>query len=135
MNAWRANRRQLLAGAGAALAGGAFIPGSTATGSDDSSADMPGTTVILQDRRYALPDVVQRRLADNGAHLIALEADPVRQWRGDAAALLAMRATRLLGVTRWPEFLLVRGLAEESGRRVRYQRFDAATGAITWLMA
>jgi hypothetical protein len=130
----RANRRQVLAGAGAALAGGAFNPGGNEA-DRDNGADLAAATVILQDPRHALPEMVRRRLADNGARLLQLESDPVRQWRGGAAALLTGRATRLLGVTRWPEFLLVRGLAEESGRRVRYQRFDPATGTIVWLMA
>jgi hypothetical protein len=123
----KASRRQVLAGAGAVLAGSAAFPG--------TSASPAGNTVVLQDGRHALPDVVLRQFAGNGALLMQLEPDPVRQWRGEYAALLAARGTRLLGATRWPEFLLVRGLAEESGRRVRYQKVDAASAAIIWLMA
>jgi len=76
-----------------------------------------------------------RRFAGDNALVIQLEADPVRQWRAEQARLLAARSTRLLGVSSWPQFLLVRGLAEESGRRVRYQRTDATNGSITWLIA
>jgi hypothetical protein len=137
VNAWRANRRQVLAGAGAgaALAGSAFIPRHPDNAGGDTAAERAGTTVILQDPRHALPEDVIRRLGGNGARVIGLETDPVRQWRGEAAALLAARDTRLLGVTRWPQFLLVRGLAEESGRRVRHQQLNAVSGAITWLIA
>jgi non-homologous end joining protein Ku len=67
--------------------------------------------------------------------VITLEADPVRMWRGDLAGVLDQRATRLLGVTRWTEFLLIQGLAAETRRRVQYQRFDAATGTMVWLIA
>jgi hypothetical protein len=135
MSGRRANRRQVLAGASAALAGSAFIPWSADTAGGGTAADAAGTTVILQDPRHALPEDAIRRLGGNGARVIGLEADPVRQWRGEAATLLAARDTRLLGVTRWPQFLLVRGLAEESGRRVRHQQLDAMSGAITWLIA
>jgi hypothetical protein len=59
----------------------------------------------------------------------------VRQWRGHQAWLLAHRETRLFGVTRWPDFLIVRGLAAESRRRVRHESLDPATGVMTWLIA
>ncbi len=133
MSAPRASRREMLAGAGMALAGAPLAlsanaaPVPTAPGND--------ATIVLQDRRYALPQAVIQRLGGNGARVMALEADPVRQWRGEQAPLLAARGTRLLGVTGWPQFLLVRGLAEESGRRVRHSRLDVASGAIVWLIA
>jgi hypothetical protein len=69
------------------------------------------------------------------ATCIALDADPVRMWRGSQAPLLADRNTRLAGATTWPQFLMVRGLAEESGRRVRAQRFDRTRSIVTWLIA
>lgn len=133
----RISRRGVIAGAGMAVAGGAFAARSAraSTGMAARALDAGATTVILQDPRHVLPEATRRQLATNDAQLIALAADPVRQWRGESATLLAARSTRLLGITRWPEFLMVRGLAEESGRRVRYQRLDAATGVIVWLIA
>ena len=135
MSEARTSRRDVLAGAALALAGtvlpargGLAAPGVAAAGTG-------GATVVLQDHRFALPREVQQRLAGSGAQLVALEADPVRQWRGADAQLLGARGTRLFGVTRWPEFLLVRGLAEESGRRVRHQQFDAASSTMVWLIA
>lgn len=135
MSASRLSRRDALAAAGITLAGGAFALRDTGHVSGPGRPDAGPVTVILQDGRHVLPDVLQRQFAGRGAQVIALAEDPVRQWRGESAALLAARSTRLIGLTRWPEFLLVRGLAEESGRRVRYQRLDAASGAILWLIA
>lgn len=126
-------RREVLAGAGLALAGPA-LAGRADIGTGGQSGG-GGVTVVLQDTRVVLPDDVRRRLAANGACVIPLDEDPVRMWRGEQASLLGSRRTRLLGATLWPQFLLVRGLAEESGRRVRYQRLDAASGAIVWLIA
>ncbi len=133
------SRRAVLAGTGLTLAGTALSSSATDTGSalgtQAGEQAEPAVTVILQDRRYELPEDVRTRLAGNGARVLQLEDDPVRMWRGESASLLAAPDTRLLGATRWPEFLMVRGLAAESGRRVRYERLDAASGAIIWLIA
>ncbi len=133
----RISRRAAMAGAGMAVAGGAFAAGSAraSIGTDAPVADAFANTVILQDARHVLPAAMRRQLVTSEARVIELAADPVRQWRGESAVLLAARSTRLLGITSWPQFLMVRGLAEESGRRVRYQRLDAASGAIIWLIA
>lgn len=133
MKSTRATRRAVLAGAGGVLAGGSIV--SQASMQETEVAAEAVTTVILQHRRLTLPADVQRRLAGNGARVIPLEEDPVRMWRGEHAPLLDRRDTRLLGVTPWAEFLMVRGLAAESGRRVRYQRVDKANDAIVWLIA
>lgn len=93
------------------------------------------TTVVLHDPRLALDARRIASLAASGARIIALEADPVRQWRGIERELLANSQTRILGMTRWPEFLIVRGLAAESRRRVRHESMDATTGVMTWLIA
>ncbi|MET0279975.1 MAG: hypothetical protein ABW278_02465 [Steroidobacteraceae bacterium] len=124
------SRRQVLAGAGLMAGAVTLVPADTqALGAAPERA-----MVVLQDARLALPADLQVRLAANGARVMQLDADPVRMWRGGSAALLNDRATQLLGATQWPQFLLVRGLAAESGRRVRYQRFDAASGATIWLI-
>jgi len=134
MNQGLVSRRELLAGAGMALTGALWPVRSTAA-AGAAWAQTGADTAVLQAHGHRLPAEVHRQLAACGARFIALEEDPVRQWRGAAAALLAARSTRLVGATRWPEFLLVRGLAEESGRRVRYQQRDCASGAILWLIA
>ncbi len=127
-------RRDVLAGAVLLLAGGALPVRDGIARAGAPKAVAAGHTILLRDRRFALPDGVQQRLTGSGARQLVLEADPVRQWRGADAQLLAARTTRLVGVTRWPEFLMVRGLAEESGRRVRHQQIDAASGALIWLI-
>jgi hypothetical protein len=129
----RASRREVLASAGFALAGNALLPGTSAANSMRPTLD-DAALLVLQDPHLPVPADVQRQLDGQGARVVALETDPVRMWRGPQAQLLAARHTRLLGVTSWPNFLMVRGLAEESGRRVRYQRLDAASGAMIWLI-
>jgi hypothetical protein len=116
-----------MAGAGVALAT-SVLPGGT-------GERCAGATVVLHGGRDAHASLAARRFAGEGAQVVQLEADPVRQWRGAQGALLSARDTRLVGVTTWPQFLLVRGLAEESGRRVRHQRMDAAAGTISWLIS
>jgi nucleotide-binding universal stress UspA family protein len=127
----RTTRREVLAGAGMALLGSPLLAG---TGAAHHAAGQ-GDLIVLQDPRLPLPEEVRRQLGANGASVIALASDPVRMWRGEQAALLGSRTTRLLGVTTWPTFLMVRGLSEESGRRVREQRLDTASGAMVWLIA
>lgn len=130
------NRRELFALSGSAVMAAA---GSTAQAGEGDVGEllMPGTggTVVLQDRRLPLPEELRARLNDNGAHLLVLDEDPVRMWRGEHAQLLQRTDTRLLGVTPWIEFVMIKGLAAESRRRVRYQRFDADSNAMVWLIA
>lgn len=132
------NRRELLALSGGAMMLAAAAPASTDAAASTSAGPLPesdGTTVVLQDRRLQLPDEVRARLDANGSLLLTLDPDPVRMWRGEHAALLQDSSTRLLGVTPWIEFVMVRGLAAETRRRVRYQRFDADSNAMVWLIA
>jgi hypothetical protein len=131
MKTLHANRREVLAGAGLVLAASVLPAYATAEG---TAAASPATVVLL-DPRHARPSGGVARLAGADARVVHLEADPVRMWRGDLAPLLAAKSTRLLGMTTWPQFLIVRGLAEESGRRVRVQRVEAASGEISWLIA
>ena len=134
------NRRELLALSGGAVA--AVTGGSTAmsqpAGTDQGKALLAfedGPAVVLQDRRLQLPEDIRARLDATGTRLLTLEQDPVRMWRGEHGALLQSADTRLLGVTPWIEFVMIRGLAAESRRRVRYQRFDADSNAMVWLIA
>jgi hypothetical protein len=130
----QASRRQLLAGS-------ALVVATTAIARNAGAKDLDllrladGATVVLHDHRVPLAAATAQRLAANGARLIELADDPVRMWRDEIGALLARSDTRLLGATRWPEFLMISGLAAESRRRVRYQRLDQASGAIVWLIA
>jgi hypothetical protein len=129
----RVNRRRVVAG-GVWAAAAATASGTALAGNANLPELVGGVTVVLQDERLELAAEMQQRLLSNGAQIITLTDDPVRMWRGESGQLLGRRDTRLLGVTRWPEFLLVRGLAAESRRHVRYQRLDEITGALTWLI-
>ncbi len=133
---FRTTRRAMLLGAGAGLAGTMAVNTAAAQSAGSLQEDaFAAATIVLQDARLPLPADVRARLGRNGARVITLEADPVRMWRGELRPILDRRDTRMLGVTRWTEFLLIQGLAAESRRRVHYQRFDAATDTMVWLIA
>jgi hypothetical protein len=128
----QANRRQLLLGS-ACIISCTLAP--TSAMAAEEGAALPDASVVLHDSRFPLAADLRQRLQLNGARILPLADDPVRMWRDQLAALLQPRDARLLGVTRWPEFLMIRGLAAESRRHVRYERADATTGAIVWLIA
>ncbi len=128
-------RRRFLRGSVALTGAGALLSAGGVARASGALLAASKATVVLHDPRLALDAEVVARLEAAGARFIALEGDPVRQWRGAQRELLAHRDTRLFGVTRWPDFLLVRGLAAESRRRVRHESLDPATGVMTWLIA
>jgi hypothetical protein len=132
----RLSRRTLIAGSGGAMlvAAGARSDAIDASVVEQAALEHQAT-VVLQDRRLVLPEDACQRLAAGGVRVLDLEPDPVRMWRGVHAELLGNHATRLLGVTPWIEFVMIQGLAAESLRRVRYQRFDATRDAMVWLIA
>jgi hypothetical protein len=102
---------------------------------DSSASAAASATVILHDPRVSLDAGTMAQLQRNGAQHVALTDDPVRLWRGELKALLAHPDTRLVGVTLWADFLIVRGLAAESRRHVQFERLDPATGTITFFIA
>jgi hypothetical protein len=126
-------RSAALTGAGALGAAAAVTPVSAAASAALQSASK--ATVVLHDPRLAIDSKVVASLKARGVRIVALEGDPVRLWRGAQRELLAHRDTRLFGVTRWPDFLIVRGLAAETRRRVLHESLDPATGVMTWLIA
>ena len=131
-------RRQFVTGA--ALAGTAAATASTSPGipvAADLSREEAAqrATVVLVEPRIEIDPAVRARLEASGARFIELTDDPVRQWRGELATVLADPATRLFGVTRWHNFLMVRGLAAESRRHVRHESLDTGSGVLTWLIA
>ena len=90
---------------------------------------------MLQDVRIQLDPAIVKRLFVSGVEVIPLTEDPVRLWRSDAGELLRKPETRLLGVTGWADYLMVRGLAAESRRHVRSEHHDPESGTFTWLIA
>ncbi len=131
----RLDRRAMLSVSGALVMAAATAGGAetrTAPGTSSQATSRP--TVILQDSRVLLPEDLRARLG-GGTRVLQLEADPVRMWRGEHAALLGDAATRLVGITPWIQFVMIQGLAAESRRRVRYQRHDAGADAMVWLIA
>jgi hypothetical protein len=128
-----ANRRQFLAGSAVATVSGVAAPDSSAGAATLEAATR--ASVVLHDVRIPMDPAVAQRLAGNGAQVIALTEDPVRLWRSEVGALLRNPETRLLGITRWADYLIVRGLAAESRRHVRYERHEPQAGTFTWLIS
>mgnify|MGYP006294289999 CR=1 FL=1 len=52
-----------------------------------------------------------------------------------APAATALGTTRLFGVTRWSDYLIVKGLAAETRRHTRHEQHHAESGHFTWLIA
>ena len=130
------DRRALLTVSGA-LVLAAATTGTVQAGPDAGTLALATSrpTLILQHPGVLLPADLHARLAGSTVRALQLEPDPVRMWRGEHAAVLGDPATRLVGITPWIQFVMIQGLAAESRRRVRYQRHDAATDAMVWLIA
>jgi hypothetical protein len=120
------SRRHLLIG-GATAAGALTLPAHHTW----AAADGHGDTVLLHDRRVTSDATFIDRVQ---ARVIVLGDDPVRQWRDESADWLT-RDARLMGITRWPDFLMLRGLAAESRRHVRFASPVSEAGVLTWLIA
>ncbi|HMA12925.1 MAG TPA: hypothetical protein VKO83_13625 [Steroidobacteraceae bacterium] len=130
-----AGRRQFLQGSVVLTGAGALLAAGHAAQASAALLAASGASVVLHDPRLPIDGKVAASLEAAGARFIALAGDPVRLWRGAQRELLAHRATRLFGVTHWPDFLIVRGLAAETRRHVRHESLDPATGVMTWLIA
>jgi hypothetical protein len=131
-----ANRRQFLTGVGGVVAAGAA---GTGAASDDGGAQTlaaaRSASVVLHDPRIPMSAAVAESLRANGAQLITLDGDPVRLWRSEVGRLLAQPGTRLFGLTRWADYLIVKGLAAETRRHTRHEQLHADSGHFTWLIA
>jgi hypothetical protein len=131
----KADRRQFLVGGAAATAGVASLNAVADAAPRDAAAFAASASVVLHDPQLSMPADIAARLSANGARVIALDEDPVRMWRSEIGAVLADPSTRLLGITRWADLLIVKGLAAETRRHVRFEKLDADSGTFTWLIA
>jgi len=126
-------RRRFLQGSAALTGAGALLSPAGPAQAAATLLAASQASVVLHDPRIALDSAVVARLESAGARFIPLTGDPVRLWRGNPELLA--RGTRVFGITRWPDFLIVRGLAAENRRLVRHESLDPATGVMTWLIA
>lgn len=105
-------RRQLLAVGAAALAAG-FLP---------RSSILTGGRPVAGIRLFDPTIGGARELAEIGrgrrTRLVALVGDPIHLWR----ELLLPHPQPVSGVTRWSDFVLLRGLAAECRMRVRREQ-------------
>lgn len=135
MSSWLSSslsRRHVLIGGAVA---GATLLTPLAAQAAWAAADGHGVSVLLHDRRVTPDAALVDRLRARHTRLVVVRDDPVRQWRDESAAWLAQRDARLMGITRWPDFLMLRGLAAESRRHVRFASAVSETGVLTWLIA
>jgi hypothetical protein len=131
----KSNRRRFLTGMGGVVGVAGATAAPAAVQVVDQLMAATSASVVLHDPRIALPGNVAQRLAENGARIITLDADPVRLWRTEVGELLRRSDTRLFGVTRWADYLIVRGLAAESRRHARHEQHHPVTEHFTWLIA
>ena len=134
-SAAKANRRQFLTGVGGVMGVATAAAAAGAAPLADPLAAAGSASVVLHDPRIVLAPDVAQRLTTNGARIITLDEDPVRMWRTEVGELLRRADTRLFGVTRWADYLIVRGLAAESRRHVRHEQHHPEGGHFTWLIA
>ncbi|MFM1887489.1 MAG: hypothetical protein RL026_2646 [Pseudomonadota bacterium] len=130
------SRRGFLKGAGGLGGLAAALP-AIASPLGPAARDWSATaTVVLHDPRIALDPEVTARFAARGVRVIPLVGDPVRLWRSaELGALLADPSTRLLGLTRWSDYVILRGLAAGSRRYPQHEVLDAEQGHFTWAIA
>lgn len=131
----RSDRRQFLKTAGGVIGSAGAVGAPAVAHTLDAVAASAAASVVLHDPRIPLPPDVAGRLGANGARIIAIDGDPVRLWRTQVGELLQRPDTRLFGITRWADYLIVRGLAAESRRHPRHEQHHPATDHFTWLIA
>lgn len=109
-------RRDFAVGAalGAAAAGVAFR----------MEAGASDWRVAVVDRRLAASGDIIHAAAARGARLINIETEDAVLWRNVRALTAADGG--VAGCTRWSDLVMVRGLLEEKGMRLRGQRLFAA---------
>lgn len=109
----RFTRRDVLAGAGGALAVAAMAPLAAR-----ASVRAPG--IVLCDPRSETSQRFAAVLARAGSTAIALEADPVRQWYAGLRETVERHGS-VAALTDWSRYLMLRGLAAELRRHPRFE--------------
>ncbi|MEZ5893333.1 MAG: hypothetical protein R3C58_09365 [Parvularculaceae bacterium] len=115
-----ATRRQVLTAAGAI---GLIAPNAFATGA-------PSSGLFLYDRRDAASRRLASAAASSGVRLMDVSGEHHKFWRGVRAA--ANNAGETSGVTRWSDWVAIRGEFEASGKRViAEERLNLRSGPAT----
>ena len=110
------DRRGALALGGSAILAGAMPP------ADATRIGRAGGVTVFDPRS---PEARTLAGEAEGHRLVALSGDPVRMWRA-----LAQHRGPVRGLTRWSDYLVLRGLAEERGLRLKREaRIETAAGA------
>lgn len=111
-------RRRFLAATGTVLAVTATAAlrqnGLAAAALPESATQQPVLVLYRDSLALAREFALHSRAA--GLPVLALAADPVRQWRDDLAALVGTAGWRIAGQGNWMDYSIVRGLAAEQRR-------------------
>lgn len=123
-------RRDVLAGGGGAAL--AVFSAAQANSVAGATAQKPVLTVYTQD----LPQARELALKDRKAasQLVPLGGDLIHAWK----AQVARHGGAIEGYTSWSDYVLLRGLAEEQGLRLRAEaqlRGGAGKTVFRWIMA
>lgn len=125
----RMKRREILIGSGAAAT--AIVASSGASPLDAGSTGASVLTVYTDD----IPSARDLALATSqGTKVAALKGDLMQLWK----ARLGKHRGAIQGYTSWSDFVLLRGLGEERGLRLRAEaqlRYNGKKPVFRWVMA
>ncbi|GEM_PF-741077 len=136
-NRHRNSRRQFMKGTGSLVALGS-LPAYVRAGPEGLHGhlggimDRQGIVVFRQDDAHSV--AFAGTLEKAGLEAIALTDDPVRQWRDGLGDKVAASAGPVMGLTSWPDYLILNGLAAEHRKLVQLEIQHAVeqTGHHNW---
>ena len=114
-------RREFIKGTGTLVALGS-LPGYLT-----ANTELLKTTLSGMQQRQALviyreEEINSLAFADTlsraGIKAVALSDDPVRQWRNSLSQLMGNKGLPLMGLSNWPDYLMISGLAAEHRKHV-----------------
>lgn len=114
------------------------LPVCLTTNAEELSASLGGLQqqhgVVLYRHSQSHALAFATTLSQAGFRTIALQDDPVRQWRDGLGTLAAQSEGPLLGLSNWADYLLVRGLAAEQRKHVmlEVQHSINQPGNVNW---
>ena len=124
------NRRRFLKGTGSMVALGS-LPAYLTANADDLQASLGelhkhgGIVLYREDEIHSV--AFADTLAKAGLESVALTDDLVRQWRDGMGAKAGRAGVPVLGLTSWPDYLLISGMAAEQRKHVQLHMQHAIT--------
>lgn len=78
-----------------------------------------GPMLAVYDSRLPQTEIFARECAAKGIRLLDIAAEDARQWRGCRGGFCVAAGDRIIGMTGWSDWVLLRGVLYEQRRRVR----------------